>query len=63
MSGDQCCDGYCEPNGTNGALVCSNTPPSSMCSAPMDKCTTAADCCDTSNACIGGYCTQIGVTK
>jgi hypothetical protein len=58
QSGDQCCNGYCEPNGDGGALVCSNTPPS--CSAVSDKCTTSADCCDSTNKCINGYCAQQG---
>ncbi len=29
-TGDQCCNGYCEPNGTGGALICS--PPTAGCS-------------------------------
>jgi hypothetical protein len=57
MTGDQCCNGYCEPNGNMGALVCSNMPPNSSCSGAGDKCTTSADCCDASYACIGGFCT------
>ena len=32
QSGDQCCDGYCEP-GAGGALVCSNATPDGVCSA------------------------------
>jgi hypothetical protein len=56
QSGDQCCDGYCEPNGDGGALICSNTPPS--CSGVTDKCATAADCCDSTNTCVDGFCTQ-----
>jgi hypothetical protein len=56
QSGDQCCDGYCEPNGDAGALICSNTPPT--CAAVSDKCTTAADCCDKTNTCVNGFCTQ-----
>ena len=56
MTGDQCCNGYCEP-GDGGALVCSNMPPSSMCSGLQEKCTTAADCCDPTNLCINGFCT------
>jgi hypothetical protein len=55
-SGDQCCNGYCEPNGPMGALVCSNMPPMNTCSGVGDKCTTAADCCDTTNVCINGFC-------
>jgi hypothetical protein len=58
MSGDQCCNGYCEPG--EGGLVCTNAPPSSSCSALGDKCKTAADCCDTTNACIGGFCAVTG---
>lgn len=57
MSGDQCCDGYCEANGDGGALICSNMQPT--CSGVSDKCTTAADCCDTTNTCINGFCTQM----
>jgi hypothetical protein len=56
-SGDQCCNGFCEPNSMN-QLVCSNMNPNSSCSAPQEKCTTAADCCDATNLCINGFCTQ-----
>jgi hypothetical protein len=59
MSGDQCCNGYCEPG--DGGLVCSNSPPNANCSAVGDKCTTAADCCDTTNLCINGFCATGGV--
>jgi hypothetical protein len=55
-SGDQCCNGYCQPNGAGGALVCSNTPPDSRCSQLSEKCTTPADCCDTTNVCVNGFC-------
>jgi hypothetical protein len=57
MTGDQCCNGYCEPSGPMGQLVCSNAPPMGTCSGVGDKCTTAADCCDTTNQCINGFCT------
>jgi hypothetical protein len=60
-TGDQCCNGYCEPNGPNGALVCSNIPLSGMCSAPQEKCVTAADCCDATNVCINGFCATKGI--
>jgi hypothetical protein len=59
-SGDQCCNGYCEPNGAGGALVCSNTPPDSRCSQLSEKCTTPADCCDTTNVCLNGFCSLKG---
>jgi hypothetical protein len=55
MSGDQCCNGYCEPS-ADGGLVCTNVPPSTNCSAPQEKCTTSADCCDKTNVCINGFC-------
>jgi hypothetical protein len=53
MSGDQCCNGFCEPG--DGGLVC-GTPPTNTCSGVGDRCTTAADCCDPTNACINGFC-------
>jgi hypothetical protein len=53
-SGDECCNGYCEPNGDAGALICSNQAPT--CAGVQDKCTTAADCCDPTNMCINGFC-------
>lgn len=59
-SGDQCCNGFCQPNGPNGELTCSDKPPGNTCSAPQEKCTTAADCCDMTNLCIGGFCSQKG---
>jgi hypothetical protein len=52
-SGDECCNGFCEP-GAGGKLVCS--PPMGQCSAPQEKCSTASDCCDSSNKCINGFC-------
>jgi hypothetical protein len=54
-SGDQCCNGYCEPNGTGGALVCSST--GGQCAKVQEKCTTSANCCDPTNLCTNGYCT------
>jgi hypothetical protein len=59
-SGDQCCNGYCEAGGDGGSLICTNTPPNTMCSALGDKCTTSASCCDTSNVCINGFCSVSG---
>jgi hypothetical protein len=57
-SGDQCCNGYCQPNGTGGALICSDTPPDTHCSMVSEKCTTPADCCDSANLCINGFCAE-----
>ena len=56
-TGDQCCNGFCEPNGPGGKLVCSDKPPGGTCSMPQEKCTTASDCCDADNACVNGFCT------
>jgi hypothetical protein len=58
MTGDQCCNGYCEPG--DGGLICSNMPLSGMCSGLEDKCTTSADCCDPTNVCINGFCALSG---
>jgi hypothetical protein len=59
-TGDQCCNGFCEPSGDGGALTCSNMSPGGMCSQPMEKCATSADCCDPTNVCINGFCTVKG---
>ncbi len=56
-SGDECCGGYCEPD-PSGALVCGDTPLSGDCSQPQEVCETAADCCDPSNLCINGFCSD-----
>jgi hypothetical protein len=57
-TGDQCCNGFCQPNGDAGALVCSNTPPNHQCSQTQEKCTSANDCCDKTQQCINGFCAQ-----
>ena len=60
-TGDQCCGGCCQAD-SSGALSC-ETPPADgscssagQCSGVQEKCTTAADCCDSSNACINNFC-------
>jgi hypothetical protein len=58
QSGDQCCNGFCQPSGPGGALVCSDKPPNTTCSQPQEKCTTSADCCDPGNICVNGFCTS-----
>ncbi len=58
-SGDQCCKGFCQPDGEDGALVCSDEPPDHTCSQLQDKCETTSDCCDGIASCVGGFCTQI----
>ncbi len=54
LTGDQCCNGYCEA-GDGGALVCANATPMA-CAGVQEKCTTASDCCDTTNTCTDGFC-------
>jgi hypothetical protein len=56
-SGDQCCNGYCEPN-SSGQTVCSNAPPDTHCAGVQEKCMTSTDCCDPQNSCINGFCAQ-----
>ncbi len=55
-TGDQCCGGYCQPSGTGGALVCSDTTTTTSCAAEQEKCTTQADCCNGSAVCVNGFC-------
>lgn len=57
-TGDQCCNGFCEPDAEGGALVCASSTPDSQCSMQQEKCTSAADCCDQLNICINGFCAQ-----
>ena len=58
-SGDECCNGFCNPTGDPPAFVCG--PPDGSCSDEFEGCTTAADCCAQSPAleCIGGKCTAL----
>ncbi len=58
MTGDECCNGFCEPAGDGGALICASAAPNNSCSMLQEKCVTAADCCDMSNKCINGFCAQ-----
>jgi hypothetical protein len=52
-SGDECCDGFCNPKGAGYA--CANS--SNQCAAEFDACKKSADCCG-SLQCIGGKCSQ-----
>ena len=56
LTGDQCCNGFCQPNGLDGALVCSTRRPDYVCSGIQELCTTAADCCDAAALCINQFC-------
>jgi hypothetical protein len=55
-TGDECCSGYCRPDGS-GKLVCGGKP--AGCAMEYEKCVTAADCCPVPGAdvdCINGFC-------
>jgi hypothetical protein len=56
-SGDECCTGFCRPDGEAGAYSCVPAP-AGACSNEFEKCTQSSDCCEASAgyACIGGYC-------
>ncbi len=56
QTGDQCCNGFCQPNGPSGSLVCSSGS-SNQCSGVQERCTNQGDCCDQSNLCINNFCT------
>ncbi|MBL8952038.1 MAG: PD40 domain-containing protein [Myxococcaceae bacterium] len=59
-TGDECCNGYCQP-GDAGTLVCSNTPPTSSCSMLQERCMATADCCNPNmTVCVNGFCALIG---
>ena len=60
-SGDECCGGFCR-GGEDGGLVCLSAPPAgdggSTCSQDYEKCSTAADCCNTQDSCINNICAE-----
>jgi hypothetical protein len=56
--GDECCNGYCSPQGNPPSFICA--PPQGGCSQEFDNCKTAADCCGNQNLkCIGEKCTFV----
>jgi hypothetical protein len=57
MTGDQCCNGFCEPIGDAGTLTC-GPPPMGGCAGIQDKCASAADCCDPGAVCVNGFCAK-----
>ena len=56
-SGDECCNGYCNPTGDPPEYKCG--PPDGECSDEFEVCETSADCCDPEYECIGGICSQL----
>lgn len=57
-SGDQCCGGYCQPSGADGALICSATTTTVNCSREQERCSTAEDCCSPNAQCTNGFCAE-----
>jgi hypothetical protein len=56
--GDECCNGFCTPQGNPPAFICA--PPQGGCAEEFDNCKTAADCCGNQNLkCVGGKCTFV----
>ena len=56
-TGDECCGGYCRPDGTTGNLTCNSTVP--VCAQVYERCTNNGDCCNSASgvSCISGVCT------
>jgi hypothetical protein len=57
-AGDECCSGFCRPDGEGGAYSC--VPAPTGCSNQGEKCMTASDCCNASAGylCINGFCSS-----
>lgn len=57
-SGDQCCNGFCNPSEADPNVFECGTPDPGECADEFEACTTAADCCDPTMECINGRCAQ-----
>lgn len=57
-TGDQCCGGFCQPQGEEGALICSQRTTTITCSNEQERCETSADCCNSASQCINQYCSR-----
>jgi hypothetical protein len=62
-TGDECCNGYCRPDGATGKLVCGGKP--NGCAQEYEKCAKTSDCCGATVgfACINGFCASPQVVK
>jgi hypothetical protein len=62
-TGDECCNGYCRPDGASGKLVCGGKP--NGCAQEYEKCAMTSDCCGATLgfACINGFCASPQVVK
>ena len=60
-SGDQCCNGFCNPSeGDPNVFECGQPDPGNPdeCSDEFESCETAGDCCDPTMLCINGRCAE-----
>ncbi len=60
QTGADCCGGFCRQTGedANGNPILMCVPEPAGCSNVDELCTTAANCCDTTDLCINGRCAQ-----
>jgi hypothetical protein len=59
-SGDECCNGYCNPVANSDPQAYTCGPPTQGCSHEFEPCKTDGDCCTgESLTCIGGKCTTL----
>lgn len=58
-AGDECCGGYCQPDGDNGPLICLDDLPEGQCAQSSEKCEVDEDCCDKDDVCLNGFCTAL----
>jgi hypothetical protein len=58
-TGSDCCGGFCRQTGNDDSgapILACVPPPMNTCSNIDEPCTTALDCCNSSDLCIGGRC-------
>jgi hypothetical protein len=56
-TGDECCNGFCNPTGDPPTYLCG--PPDGSCAEEFEVCVSKEDCCDPELECIGGKCSQL----
>jgi hypothetical protein len=56
-TGDECCNGFCNPVGNPPKFMCG--PPDGSCADEFEACKTSVDCCDASQICVNGSCTYV----